>query len=466
MNKDKMLERASDTKVDIPEVFAKNTAGYPQKVFELRQTLYCRAKQDPKYKFYTLYGLVCREDILMAAWRKVARNDGAPGLDGVSIDDIRNTAGGVEKLLEEIRQELLAKTYQPKEVKRVYIPKPNGKKRPLGIPTVRDRVVQAAVLLIIEPIFEADFMGCSYGYRPGCSAPQALNEIQDAIRSGCKQAYDMDMESFFDTIPHDKLIACVQKRIADGSIIKLIRMWLRSVVVEETGGGKPPKYSRPKQGTPQGGVISPLLANLYLHFFDVMFHKEYGPGTWARAKLVRYADDFVILSKHICERTKSFVEEALERRMGLRINRDKTAIRDLAQKGDNLEFLGYVFRREKAKQWKGWYDNLLPSKKALKTVRNKIKERTGPKVCFKPAKKVIAEVNAITRGWAQYFSIGYRAPAYHAVDNYVQLRLRKHLKRRSQRGYRRPAGTSWYSHLENLGMQRLSKRLAPVTAVR
>jgi RNA-directed DNA polymerase len=243
-------------------------------------------------------------------------------------------------------------------------------------------------------------------------------------------------------------------------------MWLRSVVVEETGGGKPPKYSRPKQGTPQGGVISPLLANLYLHFFDVMFHKEYGPGTWARAKLVRYADDFVILSKHICERTKSFVEEALERRMGLRINRDKTAIRDLTQKGDNLEFLGYVFRREKAKQWKGWYDNLLPSKKALKTVRNKIKERTGPKVCFKPAKKVIAEVNAITRGWAQYFSIGYRAPAYHAVDNYVQLRLRKHLKRRSQRGYRRPAGTSWYSHLENLGMQRLSKRLAPVTAVR
>lgn len=464
MNKDKMLEKASETKMDIPDVFAKNIANHPQWVFELRRTLYCKAKQDPKYKFYTLYGLVCREEVIKAAWRMVARNKGKPGLDGVSIEDIQNTAGGGEKLLGEIQQELLTKTYQPKEVKRVYIPKANGKMRPLGIPTVKDRVVQAAVLLVIEPIFEADFMECSYGYRPGRSAQQALKEIQKAIRSGCKQAYDMDMASFFDTIPHDKLLACVQKRITDGSIIKLIRMWLRAVVVESTGEGKPPKYNRPKQGTPQGGVISPLLANLYLHYFDVMFHKEYGPGTWAKAKLIRYADDFVILAKYISSRIENFTEEVLERRMGLKINRDKTAIRDLTQKGDNLEFLGYVFRREKSKQWNGWYDNLLPSKKALKNVRQKIKLCTGHKQCFKPARKVIAAVNAVTRGWAQYYSVGFRGSAYRAIDSYVQTRLRKHLKRRSQRGYRRPAGTSWYRHLENLGMQRISKRLAPVTA--
>lgn len=464
MSKDTMLGKASETTAKTPEAFEKNAVGYPQWVFELRRTLYCKAKQDPNYRFYTLYSLVCREEVLQAAWRMVSRNKGAAGMDGVRIEEIRDAAGGVERFLADIRQELLSKTYQPKEVKRVYIPKANGKMRPLGIPTVRDRVVQAAVLIVIEPIFEADFMECSHGFRPGRSAHDALDQIRAAIRAGCKQAYDVDMASYFDTIPHDKLIACVQKRITDGSIIKLIRMWLRAVVVEEMGDGKPPKYSRPKQGTPQGGVISPLLANLYLHYFDVMFHKEYGPGKWAGARLVRYADDFVILAKHIGMRIENFLKETLEQRMELTINREKTAIRDLTRKGDNLEFLGYVFRREKAKQWRGWYDNMLPSKRSLRSVRLRIRALTEARHCYKPARQVVDEVNAVTRGWAQYFSQGYRMPAYSAVNRYAQSRIIQHLKRRSQRGYRRPSGISWYGYLEQLGLHRLSPGNAPVTA--
>jgi len=460
MSKDKMPERASDAMMEIPEVFAKNTARYPTWVFELRRTLYCKAKQDPKYRFYTLYSLVCREEVIEAGWHMVRRNGGAPGMDGVSIDQIRNSAGGEQEFLASIRQELLSKQYQPGVVKRVYTPKASGKMRPLGIPTVKDRVVQAAVLTVIEPIFEADFLGCSHGFRPGRSAHDALKELRGAIRAGCKQAYDADLASYFDTIPHDKLLACVKRRITDGSIIKLIRMWLRAIVVDQTGDG-PPRYHRPKQGTPQGGVISPLLANLYLHYFDVMFHKEYGPGTWAKAKLIRYADDFVILAADVGERIEDFVQKTLEGRMGLHINREKTAIRDLTCKGNNLEFLGYVFRCEKAKRWNGWYQNMLPSPKALKRIRARIGELTSARRGCVPVQDTIRQLNRGLSGWAEYFSIGFCAPAYHAVDRHAQRRLIKHLKRRSQRPYRCPPGRSWYQHLQDLGLQRLSVRLRP-----
>lgn len=465
MSKEQMPETASDTMRGIPAKFAKNKAKYPEWVFELRRTLYCKAKQEPNYKFYTLYNLISKEETMKAAWQMVSGNNGAPGMDGVSIREIKDSAGGEDKFLEEIRQELLTKTYQPKEVRRVYIPKANGKMRPLGIPCVRDRVVQAAVLIVIEPIFEADFLECSHGFRPGRSAHDALKEIQAGIRAGCKQAYDADMASYFDSIPHDKLLACVQRRITDGSVIKLIRMWLRAIVVEKTDDGKPPRYYRPKQGTPQGGVISPLLANLYLHFFDVMFHKEYGPGTWAKAKLVRYADDFVILARRIDTRIKEFVEESLERRMGLSINREKTQVRNLNAKGDNLEFLGYVFRREKAKKWNGWYNNFLPSKKSIKRIRAKISEMTSSKYAFREIETTIDSMNQALSGWANYFSLGFCVPAYHAVDSHAQTRLIKHLRRRSQRPYRCPKDKSWYKHLEELGYCPLSKRLRPCSSL-
>jgi RNA-directed DNA polymerase len=399
--------------------------------------------------------------MIKAAWDMVRRNGGAPGMDRVSIEEIRNSPGGEKEFLAEIREELLAKKYQPNVVKRVYIPKANGKMRPLGIPTVKDRVVQAAVLLVIEPIFEADFLGCSYGFRPARSAHDALNELHKAIGAGYKEAYDADLASYFDTIPHDKLLKCVERRITDGSIIKLIRMWLKAIVVEDTGDG-PPRYHRPKQGTPQGGVISPLLANLYLHFFDVMFHKEYGPGTWAKAKLIRYADDFVILAKHVGTRISSFVEEALEGRMGLRINREKTKIRKLTEKGNNLEFLGYVFRCEEAMEWEGWYQNMLPSPKSLKSIRTRIGELTCAERGCIPIHDTIEQINRVLRGWRNYFSLGFCRPAYHSIDQYVFQRITKHLKRRSQRPYRRPSGMTWYAHIEKLGYQRLGKCLRPI----
>jgi RNA-directed DNA polymerase len=268
----------TDEPTILPEHLRVNGKGLPGKVFLLRQKLYLKAKREPAYRFYSLFEAICRPDVLQAAWEQVANNDGAPGVDNVSIEQVQNSDHGVRGFLSEIEQSLKGRTYKPQAVKRVYIPKPNGKLRPLGIPTVRDRVVQTAVKLIIEPIFEADFLDCSYGFRPGRSAHDALEEIRENLQNGLTEVYDADLQSYFDTIPHEKLMACVQKRIVDGSVLKLIRMWLKAVIVEPgEGPDDPPKVTRSKQGTPQGGVISPLLANLYLHWFDHLFHRSDGP---------------------------------------------------------------------------------------------------------------------------------------------------------------------------------------------
>ena len=397
----------------------------PEKIRTLQRKLYVKAKAEPEFRFYQLYDKVWRADILAHAYAQARANAGAPGVDGVTFAQIEDA--GLEAWLWALQEELRAKTYRSQPVRRVLIPKANGGERPLGIPTIRDRVVQTAVKLVIEPIFEADLEPNTYGYRPGRSANDAIGQVHKLLIDGYTDVVDADLSKYFDTIPHAELMQCVARRIVDRMILSLIKMWLKAPVEERDrdgtrrmSGGKASQH-----GTPQGGVISPLLANLYINRF-LKFWRQTERTAAFRAHVVSYADDFVILSRGRAAEALAWTRGVMTR-LGLTLNESKTSLKDARQ--ERFDFLGYTFgpfHRRKD----GWrYLGASPSRKSVQRVKDKVGELLQPRHVG-PWPEVRDQLNRILRGWSGYFGHGTRLAAYTAIDRHVHDRVRHFLARR------------------------------------
>jgi RNA-directed DNA polymerase len=407
----------------------------PEKIRTLQKKLYLKAKAEPDFRFYLLYDKVWRDDILRHAYRLARANLGAPGVDGVGFAAIE--IAGLEEWLTGIRKELREKTYRPDSVRRVRIPKPNGGERPLGIPTIRDRVVQTALKLVIEPIFEADLEPNAYGYRPKRSAGEAIKAVHDLLCHGHTDVVDADLTKYFDTIPHDQLMQSVARRIVDKDVLRLIKMWLKAPVEEtdKDGTRRMTGGKKHKQGTPQGGVISPLLANLYMNRF-LKYWRLTEQKQKLKAHVIAYADDFVILSRGHAQEARAFAATVMTR-LGLTLNEAKTSLRNARK--ERFDFLGYSFGPHHFHKNGQWYLGASPSKKSVARLKPRISAILY-RANKEPWDEVRARLNRLLKGWSGYFGYGTCTPAYRAIDNHVVTRVRRFLKQRHKvpsRGTRR-----------------------------
>jgi len=427
----------------------------PESVRKLQSTLHAKAKEAPSYRFYSLYDKVYREDVLAHAYQRCRRNGGACGVDGESFAKIESQ--GMERWLGALREELRETTYAPEAVLRVWIPKPNGERRPLGIPTIRDRVVQTAAVLVLESIFEADLQPEQYAYRPGRSALDAVRRIHSLINTGHGEVVDTDLSGYFDSLPHADLMKSVARRISDGRMLRLIKMWLQAPVVEVDGRGRrqriPPVRGKGR-GCPQGAPISPLLANLYMRRV-VLGWKVLGHARRFGAEIVNYADDLVICCRRGAEEALAAMRHLMDR-LQLTVNERKTRVCCLP--AERFDFLGYTIGLMYSRKSGRPYLGTRPSKRAVQKICRQLSELTERRWGLTAIESRVERLNRSMIGWANYFCLGPVSPAYAAVDSHARRRLRQWLRRKHKlKGRGTARYPDEYLH-EELGLTRLTLR--------